>query len=155
MIELRHENDTATLRADGRKLNESRQVSFELGTIKKTSGSAIFTIGNTKVAAFLQGPHQVSHRKWVSWSLIPVDYLTWSWPDPWWRTELSEGHSKRKILPNKLQCNGTQGRYQERHENEGVLSCAQVCFRAGYHAWKVSQEPDWPSSFRLISRRWL
>ena len=60
MIELRHENDTATLRTDGRKLNESRQVSFELGTIKKTSGSAIFTIGNTKVAAFLQGPHQVS-----------------------------------------------------------------------------------------------
>ena len=63
MIELRHENDTATLRSDGRKLNESRQVSFELGTIKKTSGSAIFTIGNTKVAAFLQGPHQVSQRE--------------------------------------------------------------------------------------------
>ena len=60
MIDLRHENDTATLRTDGRKLNESRQVSFELGTIKNTSGSAIFTLGNTKVAAFLQGPHQVS-----------------------------------------------------------------------------------------------
>jgi exosome complex component RRP41 len=57
MIDLRHENDTATLRTNGRKLNESRSVSFELGTMKNTSGSAIFTIGNTKVAAFLQGPH--------------------------------------------------------------------------------------------------
>ena len=60
MIELRHENDKATLRTDGRKLNETRQVDFELGTIQNTSGSAIFTIGNTKVAAFIQGPHQVS-----------------------------------------------------------------------------------------------
>ena len=28
--------------------------------MQNTSGSAIFTIGNTKVAAFVQGPHQVS-----------------------------------------------------------------------------------------------
>lgn len=62
MIDLRHENDTATLRTDGRKLNETRQVSFELGTMQNTSGSAIFTIGNTRVAAFVQGPHQVSVR---------------------------------------------------------------------------------------------
>lgn len=60
MIDLRHENDTATLRTDGRKLNETRQVSFELGSMQNASGSAIFTIGNTKVAAFVQGPHQVS-----------------------------------------------------------------------------------------------
>lgn len=53
MIDLRHENDTATLRTDGRKLNETRQVSFELGTMQNTSGSAIFTIGNTRVAAFV------------------------------------------------------------------------------------------------------
>ena len=33
MIDLRHENDEATLRTDGRKLNETRQVSFELGTM--------------------------------------------------------------------------------------------------------------------------
>ena len=62
MIDLKHENDTATLRTDGRKLDESRQVHFELGSIKNTSGSAIFTIGNTKVAAFLQGPHQITQR---------------------------------------------------------------------------------------------
>lgn len=60
MIDLRHENDTATLRTDGRKLNETRQVSFELGSMQNASGSAIYTIGNTKVAAFVQGPHQVS-----------------------------------------------------------------------------------------------
>ena len=59
MIDLRHENDTSTLRTDGRKLNETRQVSFELGTMRNTNGSAIFTIGNTRVAAFVQGPHQV------------------------------------------------------------------------------------------------
>ena len=33
MIDLKHENDTATLRTDGRKLNETRQVSFELGSM--------------------------------------------------------------------------------------------------------------------------
>lgn len=60
MIDLKHENDLATLRTNGRRLNESRQVSFELGTMKNTNGSAIYTIGNTKVAAFIQGPHQVS-----------------------------------------------------------------------------------------------
>ena len=60
MIDLRHENDTSTLRVDGRKLNETRQVSFELGTMQNTAGSAIFTIGNTRVAAFVQGPHHVS-----------------------------------------------------------------------------------------------
>lgn len=26
------------------------------------SGSAIFSIGNTKVAAFVQGPHQITER---------------------------------------------------------------------------------------------
>ena len=57
MIDLRHENDTATLRTDGRKLNEMRQVSFEIGTMQNANGSAIFTIGNTRVAAFVQGPH--------------------------------------------------------------------------------------------------
>ena len=60
MIDLRHENDTSTLRTDGRKLNETRQVSFELGTMRNTNGSAIFTVGNTRVAAFVQGPHQVN-----------------------------------------------------------------------------------------------
>ena len=62
MIDLRHERDTATLRSDGRKLNESRQVHFELGTLQNTSGSAVFSIGNTRVAAFLQGPHQITQR---------------------------------------------------------------------------------------------
>jgi len=60
MLDLRHENDLSTLRANGRKFNESRTIHCELGTMQNTSGSAIFTIGNTKVAAFLEGPHQVS-----------------------------------------------------------------------------------------------
>ena len=60
MLDLRHDNDLATLRQNGRKLNETRQIEVEMGTMKNTAGSAIFSIGNTKVAAFLQGPHQVS-----------------------------------------------------------------------------------------------
>ena len=61
MLDLRHENDMATLRQNGRKVNESRHVHCELGTaVANTSGSSVFTIGNTKVAAFVQGPHQVS-----------------------------------------------------------------------------------------------
>ena len=73
MIDLRHENDTATLRTDGRKLNEMRQVSFELGTMQNANGSAIFTIGNTKVAAFVQGPHQVSSLSFhFRYQMIPL-----------------------------------------------------------------------------------
>ena len=87
MIDLKHENDLATLRANGRKLNESRQVSFELGTMKNTNGSAIFTIGNTKVAAFIQGPHQVSPFR-----LTQADHATRRRPDPGRGPEPTEGH---------------------------------------------------------------
>ena len=62
MIELKHDSDENTLRSNGRKFNESREVSCQLGVIKNSgiAGSAVFQIGNTKVAAFLNGPHQVS-----------------------------------------------------------------------------------------------
>jgi ribonuclease PH len=36
---------------------EVREIKCELGTMRNTSGSAIFEIGNTKVAAFIQGSH--------------------------------------------------------------------------------------------------
>ena len=62
MIELKHDSDENTLRSNGRKFNESRSVTCQLGVIKNSgiAGSAVFQIGNTKVAAFLNGPHQVS-----------------------------------------------------------------------------------------------
>ena len=41
MIDLKHKNDLSTLRTNGRKLNESRKVQFELGTMKSTNGPAI------------------------------------------------------------------------------------------------------------------
>ena len=64
MLDLRHENDTATLRSNGRRVNEQRKVTCELGVMNSShaTGSAIFTVGNTKVAAFLQGPHQITER---------------------------------------------------------------------------------------------
>lgn len=62
MIELKHDQDLETLRSNGRKFNESRAVSCQLGIMKNNNiaGSALFQIGNTKVAAFINGPHQVS-----------------------------------------------------------------------------------------------
>jgi ribonuclease PH len=62
MIELKHEQDNQTLRSNGRKFNEGRAIHCQLGIMKNPniSGSALFQIGNTKVAAFLNGPHQVS-----------------------------------------------------------------------------------------------
>ena len=61
-IDLRHDNDASTLRMNGRKLLEIRQVDCHLGIMKNTSGSAMYTIGNTKVVAFVQGPHQITQR---------------------------------------------------------------------------------------------
>ena len=63
-MDLRHDNDISTLRINGRKLLEMREIECHLGVMKNTSGSAMFTIGNTKVVAFVQGPHQ------VIWTLI-------------------------------------------------------------------------------------
>jgi len=42
---------------NGRKLLEMREIECQLGIMKNTSGSALFRIGNTKVVAFIQGPH--------------------------------------------------------------------------------------------------
>ncbi|CDW85893.1 UNKNOWN [Stylonychia lemnae] len=54
MLELRHDNDQSTLRMNGRKLLELRDIKCQLDVMKNTSGSALFEIGNTKVVAFLQ-----------------------------------------------------------------------------------------------------
>lgn len=64
MLDLRHGDDTATLRSNGRKVNEQREIKCQMGVMNgnQVSGSAIFAIGNTKVAAFLQGPHQITER---------------------------------------------------------------------------------------------
>ena len=61
-IDLKHDGDSNTLRENGRKFNENREIICELGIMNNpsVSGSALFQIGNTKVAAFLSGPHQVS-----------------------------------------------------------------------------------------------
>lgn len=42
---------------NGRKLQEIREINCQLGFMNNTSGSAVYQIGNTKVAAFLTGPH--------------------------------------------------------------------------------------------------
>jgi len=47
---------------NGRKLLEMREIECHLGVMKNTSGSAMFCIGNTKVVAFVQGPHQITQR---------------------------------------------------------------------------------------------
>lgn len=64
MLDLRHENDMATLRSNGRRVNEMRKVNCELGVMNgsQVAGSAIFSVGNTRVAAFVQGPQQITER---------------------------------------------------------------------------------------------
>ena len=62
-LDLRHDNDTSTLRMNGRKLLEMREIECHLGVMKNTSGSAMSCIGNTKVVAFVQGPHQITQRQ--------------------------------------------------------------------------------------------
>jgi len=44
MIDLKHEADVHTLRSNGRKFNESREVTCKLGIMKNPniSGSALF-----------------------------------------------------------------------------------------------------------------
>ena len=66
MIELKHSEDDITLRENGRKYDENREIICQLGIIKQKaiSGSAIFQIGNTKVAAFINGPHQITQRSY-------------------------------------------------------------------------------------------
>ena len=58
-IDLRHAGDDVTLRSNGRKFDENREITCQLGIMKNQniSGSSLFQIGNTKVAAFINGPH--------------------------------------------------------------------------------------------------
>jgi len=62
-LDLRHEEDDATLRMNGRKMLEMREVECHMGVMANSSGSALFRIGNTKVVAFVQGPHQITQRQ--------------------------------------------------------------------------------------------
>jgi ribonuclease PH len=70
-LDLRHDNDISTLRINGRKLLEMREIECHLGVMKNTSGSAMFTIGNTKVVAFVQGPHQVISTHFI----LQIDHI--------------------------------------------------------------------------------
>jgi ribonuclease PH len=47
------------LRLDGRKPNELRKISCEVGVFPQADGSALLTQGNTKVLATIYGPHEV------------------------------------------------------------------------------------------------
>lgn len=48
--------NSANLRLDGRRVGESRKVSFELGTMPESDGSCIYACGGTKVLAMVYGP---------------------------------------------------------------------------------------------------
>ena len=49
------------LRIDGRKPNELRKLSCEVGVFEQADGSASLSQGNTKVIATVYGPHEVGH----------------------------------------------------------------------------------------------
>ena len=61
---IQQEVEDVTLRENGRKNNENREIVCQIGIVKNSSvsGSALFQIGNTKVAAFVNGPHQITQR---------------------------------------------------------------------------------------------
>jgi len=48
-----------TKRLDGRKFDESREMSAKVGIIKRADGSAMFCIGKTKAIAAVYGPRQL------------------------------------------------------------------------------------------------
>ena len=99
MIELKHEADNQTLRSNGRKFFESRAIQCQLGIMKNPNiaGSALFQIGNTKVAAFLNGPHQVSKS---AYSPLVVDYSTWRPADVAQHLRAAERNLERQVLPD-------------------------------------------------------
>ncbi len=47
------------LRVDGRRPNELRKMTCEIGTFPHADGSATISQGNTKVIATVYGPHEV------------------------------------------------------------------------------------------------
>ncbi|BBG24416.1 Exosome complex component Rrp41 [Sulfuracidifex tepidarius] len=49
-------------RTDGRKFDEMRPVSIELGVLKNADGSAIVQMGNTKIIAAVFGPREMHPR---------------------------------------------------------------------------------------------
>ncbi len=49
-------------RPDGRKPDEIREISYELGVIKNADGSAKFKIGNTEAIAAVYGPRELHPR---------------------------------------------------------------------------------------------
>lgn len=50
-------------RQDGRKASELRNLSIQVGVVNNANGSAIFSIGNTKVLASVYGPKQTRYEK--------------------------------------------------------------------------------------------
>ena len=51
-----------SLRQNGRTLSEIREISARLSVMPNSDGSALFQIGNTKVLAYVHGPHETSLR---------------------------------------------------------------------------------------------
>jgi len=51
-----------TLRPDGRKPHETREITAEAGVIKQADGSAKFKIGNTEAVAAVYGPQELHPR---------------------------------------------------------------------------------------------
>ena len=49
-------------RQDGRKSNEVRSVSITMDVVKESSGSCLFTLGETKVIAWINGPKEARGR---------------------------------------------------------------------------------------------
>lgn len=52
-----------TFRQDGRKVGELRKIEISLGTVDSADGSAVFSIGNTKVLCYIYGPKQARFDK--------------------------------------------------------------------------------------------
>jgi len=50
------------VRRDGRKYNEIRSISMEMGLIPKADGSALINMGKNKILAAVYGPREVHPR---------------------------------------------------------------------------------------------
>jgi exosome complex component RRP41 len=51
------------LRQDGRKPAELRHLNISVGVVDNADGSSLFSMGNTKVMAFVYGPKQTKYEK--------------------------------------------------------------------------------------------
>jgi exosome complex component RRP41 len=50
------------IRRDGRKVDELRPISIEIGTVPKADGSALINMGKNKILVAVYGPREVHPR---------------------------------------------------------------------------------------------